>query len=396
MRKLMVLGANDAVVPLIRAGRALGFTTYAVSIPGAYPGFAEADYAVHADITSEREVFEAAVRIGADGIATCCMDVGLRALGSACERLHLAGPSEGAARLSTNKYEMKQAFLRCGVRTPASQMVDSPEALQKVLQGLSYPVMLKAVDQMGSRGIFRCGTREEVIERYPACMAASKAPYCLVETYVSGPSFGVEGMVKDGRIVFFLPNGTTVYDGYTATPVGHYYPAPELEAVRKDLEEQVPRIVEALGIRTSPFNCDFILHDGRPYCIEATARAGANGLPELTGGCFGVNYYEQIVRLAMGEPLSAALGAYKSGKACLTYMLHSGRSGILTGLAGRPLPEGAEVSMHASVGDEVRAYTNGRDYLGSVLITGDTLETCRKRLCGTLDAIGAEVDGQRI
>lgn len=393
MKKLMILGASYSVVPLIQAARALGLYTIAASIPGDYPGFTETDEACYVDITDPAAVTEAAEALGVDGIATCCMDVGLRAQGHACTALGLTGPSRDAVELCTNKYRMKEAFLAGGVNTARFVRINSASELETAMGQLRFPLILKAVDQMGSRGIFRCDTPEEVYENYPKSMAASRLDYCLLEEFIEGTLFGVEGMVQNGEPVFLLPDGTTTFQAATPTPVGHYVPAPELADVEEEILHQVRLAITALGFDNTPLNCDCILRGREVFLVEATARAGATCLPELVGTYYGVNYYEQIVRLAMGMPQSPLLGGTGRHTANLSHILLSTVSGTLVRLENRnrPSEDVMDLSLNVAPGERVCAYTNGRDRLGQILIRGETLDACRERLRQVLDNLTLEI-----
>ena len=394
MKKLMILGASYSVVPLIQAAKRLGLYTIAASIPGNYPGFDEADESCYVDITDPAAVTEAARSLAVDGIATCCMDVGLRAQGHACTALGLPGPSREAVEVCTNKFRMKQAFLAGGVNTAKYVQIHSEADLAPAMEQLRFPLIVKAVDQMGSRGIFRCDTPEEVLENYPKSMAASREDYCLLEEFIEGTLFGVEGMVQNGKSVFLLPDGTTAFQAATPTPVGHYAPAPELEGVEEEIRRQVERVIAALGFNNTPMNCDCIRRGDEIFLVESTARAGATCLPELVGSWFGINYYEAIVRLAMGEQVGS-LFAHGHQCAVLTQTLMADRQGTVRsiGYAGAE-PEGLlELSFNIEPGDTVQPYRNGRDRIGQVILTAPTLELCRRRLRQMESGIRLELEG---
>lgn len=393
MKKIMILGASYSQVPLIRAAKRLGLYTIACSTPGDWPGFAEADEASYTDISKPEEVLKAAEAIGIDGIATCCMDTGLYAQGPVCSALDLIGPRSGAVTLCTNKSLMKDAFTKAGVQTAAYRKVHNEAELEEAMGQLSFPLILKAVDQMGSRGIYRCNSPEEVRANYPKSMSFTKKDYCLLEEFIEGILFGVEAMVKDGEPVFILPDGTSVFQGYTPTPVGHYVPAPELRDVTGQIETEVRKIIAALGFDNCPMNCDMILRDGTVYVVESTARAGATCLPELVGTYYDVDYYEQIVRLAMGLPLDPKLGSAEEHTPNLSHIIISRKAGILTRLEDRnpPAEDILDLSFNVEEGDEIRSYTNGRDRLGQIIIKGGSLEACRQRLAQVLENITIDI-----
>lgn len=393
MKTLLILGASYSQLPLIEAAQKLGIRTVTASIPGDYPGFQAADAYIYANITDAEAVIDAAKQVGADGIATCCMDTGLFAQGSACSALGLIGPSRQAVTLCTNKSLMKEAFLKAGVQTAAYRKIHHQHELAQAMQELTFPLILKAVDQMGSRGIYRCDSSEEVYANYPKTMAATRKEYCLLEEFIEGTLFGVEAMVKNGEPVFMLPDGTTAFQGFTPTPVGHYVPAPELEPVTEQILEQVRKVITALGFDNCPMNCDFILRGDQVYVVEATARAGATCLAELVGTYYGVNYYEQIVRLAMGLPLDEKLGGTEVHTPNLSHIIISRKAGIITALENHnsPAEDILDLSFNVEVGDEVRSYTNGRDRLGQIIIKGESLNACRERLSEVLKHITIEI-----
>ena len=211
MKKLMILGASYSQLPLYEAARQLGAATVAASTPGDWPGFDVADESVYADITDPEAILAAAQEKGIDGIATCCLDAGVRALGYTCEKMGLIGPSARAADISNDKFKMKEAFMAGGVQCARHICIHSLEELEEALEKLEFPVVLKAVDLMGSRGIFRCNTREETFFYYNKTMEATRKDYCLVEEFIEGQVLGCEAMIRDGRLLYCLPNNIEAF-----------------------------------------------------------------------------------------------------------------------------------------------------------------------------------------
>ena len=173
-------------------------------------------------------------------------------------------------------------------------------------------------------------------------------------------------------------------------------PAPELADVTDQIIQQVELVIDALGFDNCPVNCDFIRRGDKVYVVEATARAGATCLAELVGTYYGVDYYEQIVRLAMGLPLDPKLGGEGEHTPNLSHIMISRQSGLLTALNNDnpPAADILDLSFNVSVGDEIRSYTNGRDRLGQIIIKGSSLEACRTRLAQVLELITIEIAPQ--
>lgn len=383
MKKILILGASYSLLPLIRAAKRLGYRTAVASIPGDYPGFSAADESCYADITKPGQVLEAAMSLGAEGIALCSMDVGLRSQGYVNSRLSLRGPSWETVQKCTDKYEMKKAFQRAGVHTSAFWKIYNEEDLERAVGQLRFPLIIKAVDQMGSRGIFKCETREEVFSYYKETQKATHKEYCILEEFLEGSMFGVEAMVENGSPVYILPIGNDLHKGNPPFPVGHYVPWEREAELREKIHEEVRKVILALGADNCPMDFDMMLKDEEIYVIEATVRAGATALAELVGIHYGIDYYEAIVKLAMGEPVrDLFLRTPDMRTPNITRILESQKEGTVESFTAE-FPEDENVvdfSFNIHPGDRVVRMKNGRDRIGQVIIKGKDLLECRTKL----------------
>ena len=393
MKKLMILGASYSVVPLIQAAKGLGLYTIAASIPGSYPGFDQADESCYVDITDPAAVTEAARTLGVDGIATCCMDVGLRAQGHACTALGLPGPSREAVELCTNKYRMKAAFVSGGVNTAKFVQIHSVADLAPAMERLRFPLIVKAVDQMGSRGIFRCDTPEEVYANYPRSMAASRQDYCLLEEFLVGEMFGMEAMLQNGELVYLLPMNNDLRNGNPPFPVGHSVPWDHADTLMDKAREQVLRAAKALGCTDCPMDFDAMLVDGEVYLIEATARAGATGIADMVSIYYGINYFEVIAALATGTSVQGYFTG-REKRPCLTRLFASGGTGKVTEIHQNVAPSEqiVELTFNIGPGDEVQVMTNGRDRIGQAIIQGNSKADCKACLERVLSGLSLSIE----
>lgn len=396
MKKLMILGAGYSQIPLIQAAKRLGVSTVVCSTPGEWPGFDAADESAFVDISDPRAILEEAKKQQIDGIATCCLDTGVPAIGMVCEAMGLQGPGEAAARRASNKLEMKEAFQRAGVRTAGYVCVRSIRELEAALEVLPFPVMVKAVDLMGSRGIFRCDTREEALENYDKVMEATGKDYCLVEEFIEGTLFGVEAMVRKGEFLFCLPDNTEAFINASAvsTPVGHSVPFEWESTLGEQAREQVRKAVRAVEIDNCPVNCDLIFRNGEVYVVEITCRAGGTCLPEIVGLYYGINYYEAIVRLALDMGVEKMFREDIPHPAVLSHTLLSDRDGVVKAISNenRLTENIADLSFNIEPGEHIYRYRNGRDRLGQVILTGSNLMECRQRLNEVLAKIHIEFE----
>lgn len=380
-KKLMILGAGRGQVGLIQTAKKLGYTTVVTSIAGNYPGFAYADEICHADISNPQQVSQAAMRLGVSGIATACLDTGVPALGYACEQNHLTGLSERSAKLCGDKLLMKTAFMEKGVNTARFKKVSSLEDVEHVLETLNLPLIVKAVDLQGSRGIFIARTREELFGGYEKAMRETNKDFCIIEEFIEGYEFGAQAFVVDRKVLFILPCGDETYMAGTAIPVGHYAPLQLEEDVLQQVYQQVSLAISAVELNDCAVNIDMILKDGKVYMIELTGRIGANCLPELTSIYYGVDIYKMIIATAMGENPEAYFHTTKKKPTpCYAKMLLSEKSGTIKKIINQNGDHSdiVEITFFVHEGDRINRFSNSRDCLGQVIVKGDTLEECEK------------------
>lgn len=395
MKKLLILGASRYQIPLIDAARRLGFYTIAASIPGNYPGFLVADECCFADISKPDEVLLQAQTYQIDGITTCGMDFGVRAMGRVCDAMGLAGITEKAAQTATNKALSKECFQNAGVRCAKSFRISSPADLENALESLTFPVVLKAVDLMGSRGIYRCTSQDEAQKAFEQISTESAQDYCLIEEFLDGLLFGAEGMISGGKLDFLLPYGTEVYHNASVpTSLGHWAPL-ELTQYYSEIEQTVLQALNALGIQTSPFNCDLILKDGQIFLIEINPRAGASFLSESVSISYDIDYYKILCRQAMGESVKDCFDL-KGNPPCASasHMIISEKTGILKNLKTDVISDNRieKLEIFVKPGDPVRAYQNGRDTAGFMIVKGKSPKICREYLKEILPKIVLDIN----
>ena len=380
----MILGAGVYQAPLIRRARARGLYTLAVSIPGNYPGFALADQALYLNTRDAEAAAEAARREGVQAVATTGTDVAMPALAAVCEALGLPGISRESAAMATDKIRMKEAFLAGGVGTSPFRAVRSPEEALAAAEEIGYPVMMKIPDQSGSRGITRAENPEALREAWDFSRKATRAGQLLVEGFVEGREFGIDAAVQGGRLLAVIPHEKRVhFSRRTGVPEGHLCPAdfsPETEeAIRRETE----KIVRALGLRDCAVNVDAMLTpEGMISVIEAAARCGGTGIPEVVGGYLGLSWYDVILDLALGIPvkLPGPEEILCCGRAAASRIIIGSRAGRLKEISyeaeGRRIVnadwegESLQVSLNAVPGDPVSEFDSGPERLGQAVFLG--------------------------
>lgn len=377
--KIMILGGGQAQIELIKTAKSMGLYTIVVGVAGDYPGYKIADKCYFVNIFNKEDVLRIAKEEQIDGISMVCSDFGLETIGYVNDALGLSGVSEKAAKCSSNKYSMKHQLKANGINTADFRIVHDDEEVEVACKELKFPLIVKAVDLQGSRGIYICKTPSDVLCNYRKSISESRQDYCIVEEFIQGNEFGAQAFVYHGEVLFVQAHGDIVWNsGKTNIPVGHYMPYTKDEIFNATVNDLVCRAIKAMDFDNCAVNVDLILKDNIPYIIEMTGRAGANFLPELTSTYLGMNYYEMVLKTALGESAKKYFNQRLSGKPCvLTRQLFSDKDGLVEEIGYENMPNIRKIVFFVEKGDKVKKFTDSRDCIGKVLCVGDTLEQCK-------------------
>lgn len=376
-KKILIQGAGRGNLGIVKTAIAHDVYTVVTGMGGDYPCTPLADINCYADISDPDAVLKVAKEQKVDGAIICCSDTGLRAVGRCNDVLHLKGITEEAAVVSSNKLLMKEKLREKGIRTAAYIKVSTEEELRKAVDEIGYPVIIKATDLQGSRGIAIVRDEKNLFSSFTEVMSLTKQSYCIVEEFLEGREYGAQAFIYDNEVLFVLPHGDETIMCKTAVPIGHYMPYEMEASLYEDTCKQVKDAIKALGLNNCAVNVDLIEKDGKAYVIELTGRVGANCLPELVSNYYGLNYYEMILRTALGESPLPVFERRREPCATLARMIRSNQSGIVNSVSF-PEFENAEMHIFVHPGSEVRAFTNSNDAIGEIIVKGSSLPSCEK------------------
>ena len=158
------------------------------------PGFAVADEVCHINTVDYEAVLKVAREKQIDGIVTAGTDVAVITIGKVCDELGLKGLSFEAARIASDKMLMKERYEAGGVRSARFRRVGLEEDPRQAVRELAYPLIFKAVDSSGSRGITRVNDPSGIPGAVEAVKATTRKDYYIVEEFLEGEEFGRPGL----------------------------------------------------------------------------------------------------------------------------------------------------------------------------------------------------------
>jgi biotin carboxylase len=377
--KLVIMGAGIYQVPLIQKSMQLGYYTIVVSPFGNYPGIELADEHWALDTRDIDAVLEKSKVAKISGITTTGTDVAVPAIGAVVDALGLSGTCLEASHKCMNKALMKEALRKADIATASySAVCDYEEALISARK-IGYPLMVKATDSSGSRGITKVNNEAEMLEAWQSAKSVTKDTVVIIEEYLNGLEFGGQAIIFEKSLVDFIPHNDTVTPPPYCVPYGHSVPVNLSAKVMKKVENLISKTVSALCLDNCIANVDLMLVDNEPYIIEIGARMGATGLAENISIYTGKNAYESVIELCLGQYTEPKKNHAQPNAALL---LRSTQKGKVSNIH---IPEAVlkhknlkSLIIDVQVGDQVNEFKVGPDRIGHIIATGNTADDAEK------------------
>jgi biotin carboxylase len=327
------------------AARRLGYDV--VLLGNRLPGFAAPLVKEFAEVDTydhERAVAAAerlAARHPLAGVANFT-EIDLQLVATVAERLGFpAVPVEGALR-ARNKYLMKDALAGLDGVAPRFARVCSLAELRRAVDDIGLPAVVKPTGASGSKGIFELREPRELAPAMEALARIGRPEFdpvfrqfgaeFIVEEFVAGDEVSVEGFVTGGKVAV-----VTVTDKTTVPPyhleVQHVLPSALPAAALHEVVARTTDAVSALGFDDCAFHLEAKWGPGGFRFIEATCRpAGGYIASHLVPLATGIDYFENVIRLAVGEPLRLSADRWLHAGARFVLARRPGRFAGLDGL----------------------------------------------------------------
>ena len=383
MEHVIVVGGGLLTVPLIETAAAEGLCPIVFDANPDAPGMR---LSRHPERISTRDPAGAAARaaelaqtLPIVGVTTAGADVE-RTVAAIAEGLSLPGPTPATAQRCNDKAATRRTLAAAGVPGPDFAEAASLAQATSAARDLGFPLMVKPLDECGSRGVVRVDAADALPGAVADALAYSPAGL-LLECFVTGTTHTVEMMGRGGRLEVLSVIDT--HHGYApyAVELCHHNPSRRSRGDQAAMIEVARDALRAVGVSAGPAKVDFLFCERRgPLVMEMTAR--------LSGG-FHCQYTTPLARGS--NNLRAALDACRGiaprdedlfgdrehHASCVAHFPQPGRIAAIRGVeAARALPGVAEVFVLVEVGDEIPAPQSSADRRVFVVASGESAAAC--------------------
>ncbi|KAG7097730.1 hypothetical protein E1B28_005050 [Marasmius oreades] len=213
MQKVLVANRGEIAIRVFRAATELGWATVALCTENDSSHSSYADEFIElnnpSDYMNVQRIVESAISSKATHIHPGYGFLSEAAeLASACLSANITfiGPSIDVLRVASNKMLSRELAESLNILVAPGKRVDSPETVVELARYVGFPVMIKALDGGGGRGIRICEKESEVADAFKRCLGESPSRQLFAEKALKGPGWKhVEiQVVGDGQDVAHL------------------------------------------------------------------------------------------------------------------------------------------------------------------------------------------------
>ena len=294
-KKLAVIGCGLAAVPILNKARQINVEThcFALSISplaeGLYDYYYEVDYL---DIES---LLEKCRDICVDGIIATSENT-TASVARLSTLLGLPGNRYDRTFIGSDKYLQRQA-LQNAIYTRQPKFGYYGEV------SIPFPVVVKATDSSGKKGISLATTKEEFQNSIEYAKNASCNKKVLIEEYlIGGKEYSIECLSYRGIHQIIQVTQKDTGNPPHFVELGHHQPGKLQDLSYEQLHKAVTEILDSVGIMNSMSHVEVKVIGGNVYFIELGARAGGDRIADtLIGLSTDFDYYKGAIEVALSD-----------------------------------------------------------------------------------------------
>lgn len=248
------------------------------------------------------KVKEIAIQEKVDYIMTACGDQPVLTMAVVSEELGLpCYLSKKQAVEITNKKFMKRIMSDNDIPTAKFKTFDEGKLIDD--SGLRYPLIVKPVDNNGSKGVRRVENREDLLFFAKEAYKFSLTHTIVVEEFIEGDEISCDYFVKDGvaNYVMICKSNKYFVDDGTQIIYQSIIPPVVSDVVRAKISDIAQKIAKAYDLVNSPLHIQTLVKGDCVDVIEFSARLGGGAKYKTIQNVTGFNILDANIDVMFGQ-----------------------------------------------------------------------------------------------
>lgn len=279
--KVLILNGSFCELPLILEAKNMG---YYVITTGNMPdliGHQAADQYICADYSDKQAILQMVRQEGIAHIISCANDFGVLTAAYVAEQMGWRGhDTYQTAQMLHLKDRFKDYLQSHNIPCPHSVTFADKAAARAYAETVKYPIIVKATDLTGGKGILRADTLDQALLAIEHAFGASRSKRIVIEPFITGVQQSFVAFLVGQKVVSYTSNNSY-------SPINPYLiqsetlPAEEIEDIRGALCEIIEGMAADLQLVDGIFAFQFIRQGKEFYIIEMMRRPFGNQFLQL-------------------------------------------------------------------------------------------------------------------
>ena len=410
-KALLILGGSNDQLFLIKTANEMNIETVVVDGNENAIGFKFATYSKHIDFSNTNKVIEYCEQlinngINLSGVLTMGSDVP-HILAKIAKYFDWISPSEDTAKITTNKYLMKERFSKYKIPIPKYSLIYESEDIFKYWDLWNCDkIIIKPTDSAGSRGVSIIENKSQVDELFLHAKNNSKKGEVIIEEFIEGNQISTETVIYNDQL--FHPGfADRVYDEtHNFYPFimenGGWQPSNINSEIYDEICKVLKNVSKAIKLEKGIMKGDIVYSNkyNKVMVIEVASRlSGGDFSASLVPLSSGINYVKSAIQIAMNEkPDFNELKSNKFKIVANRYFFVE--EGILEEIKNlnqiNNLSNTKKIEFNYKVGDKIPKIRNHGQRVGVFIVSDDSRELVQKTIDYIYKTIRFKVNGKLV
>ncbi len=382
MKKLLLLGGSEVIIPVIEKAHELGIYVITCDYIPSNLAHEYSDKYYNVSVIEKELVLEVAKKEKVDGIMAFACDAGVVSAAYVAEKMSLPFQcSYEAARILQDKGLFRKFLKDNGFNSPKARRYDSIDAALNEADEFDYPVIVKPVDSAGSKGVTKVESKDDLLPALKHALEYSSGKAFIVEQFLifKGYHSSTDPFTVSGKLQFSCFSDQ-LFDADADNPYAPtliIWPSTMEISAQNFLSNEIQRLFDILKMRTGIYNIETCVDvTGTPYLMEVSPRGGGCKIAELQEMAYGIPFIENEIRKAVNMPLVDVDAKAIEGVWC-EMVIHSDREGVFEDIIiDKDIKEKYVQLLDIGVkkGATVKTFTGGNQAIGNIFLKTKTRE----------------------
>jgi len=354
----------------IARAREIGYEVYASDGSKEAPGLRLANASQVIDVKDVEGNLAWAKKLGINGVLSYASDISLPTVLAVRQALGLPGLSRIPMEISLNKQRQREIFKKAGLAQPEFQVVGSAQEARDLSAMLGYPVIIKPVDNSGSRGVTLIEGEDVIVQAYEAAQNFSMSGFAIMEKFELGLELTVEGFSVGGKHHILAISDKYKPPETPCVAIQLAYPGAISPRQEQEVQDLICSAYDAAGVDNTPTHSEVVLTEAGPKLIEIGCRGGGFYVfSRIVKAASGYDIVANWTKLCAGDPVEDIIPK-KNGVVLRFIIARPGRLKRISGMDEVRKMDGVEVGSFFRQGDHVPEFSNDASRSGWMITTG--------------------------